>query len=200
MKYYTGIGSRETPADILELMKSIAYMLYFQGWSLRSGGAEGADTAFEYGHRLARWAHKIDYFAGPPYAPNDLEVYLPWRNFLKNRIVDKTSLLNWDFGFLSDFSNDIEEKANEIVNEIHPAPHMLTQGARKLHMRNCYQVLGRDLSTPSSFVVCWTKDGKDIGGTRTAIVLARKYNIPVCNLGIKDNEIWVRALGNANST
>lgn len=49
MKTYTGIGSRETPYEIQDLMKRIAFKLAENGWLLRSGGAEGADTAFENG-------------------------------------------------------------------------------------------------------------------------------------------------------
>lgn len=46
---YAGIGSRETPPDVLEYMEELA-----EGWAglgilLRSGGARGADTAFEKG-------------------------------------------------------------------------------------------------------------------------------------------------------
>ncbi len=47
MKYYAGIGSRETPNDILDLMYYLATKLRDTGWTLRSGGAKGADTAFE---------------------------------------------------------------------------------------------------------------------------------------------------------
>jgi len=39
---YSGIGSRETPDDILELMKAVAYKLAGRGYTLRSGGADGA--------------------------------------------------------------------------------------------------------------------------------------------------------------
>lgn len=194
MRYYTGIGSRETPQHIIELMEKIAYILYFQGWSLRSGAADGADTAFEYGYRSAVWRHKMNAYPMYVMPLGGAEIYLPWRNFLKNRVTD--SILDWRSDFYYNFSEDIEEQASKLVDEIHPAPHMLTYGARKLHMRNCYQVLGQDLNSPSSFVVCWTKGGKDIGGTRTAIMLARKYNIPVCNLGIEENEIIIRGLLN----
>ena len=48
---YAGIGSRETPADVLDLMSSVAERLARMGWTLRSGGAAGADSAFERGHR-----------------------------------------------------------------------------------------------------------------------------------------------------
>lgn len=47
--YYAGIGSRASPSDILEIMTKIARALAKQGYILRSGGAGGADTAFEKG-------------------------------------------------------------------------------------------------------------------------------------------------------
>lgn len=46
---YSGIGSRESPGDILELMTKIATKLETMGYVLRSGGARGADKAFEAG-------------------------------------------------------------------------------------------------------------------------------------------------------
>jgi hypothetical protein len=49
MKYYTGIGSRKTPKQILDLMTSIAIKLSTLNYILRSGGAIGADIAFENG-------------------------------------------------------------------------------------------------------------------------------------------------------
>lgn len=70
----------------------------------------------------------------------------------------------------------------DLASNIHPAWNKLSFGAKKLHTRNCFQCLGLDLSTPSRFLICWTEKGNKIGGTRTAIVLAEKYNIPVFNL------------------
>lgn len=48
-RYYAGIGSRETPNDILKLMYRIAKGLSARNYTLRSGCAKGADTAFEEG-------------------------------------------------------------------------------------------------------------------------------------------------------
>jgi|5B_taG_2_1085324.scaffolds.fasta_scaffold03395_9 hypothetical protein len=48
-KYYAGIGSRETPKNILDLMRRSAIKLRRQGYTLRSGGAKGADTWFKLG-------------------------------------------------------------------------------------------------------------------------------------------------------
>jgi hypothetical protein len=48
-KVYTGIGSRRTPKVILDFIFLIAQELGKQGYILRSGGANGADTFFERG-------------------------------------------------------------------------------------------------------------------------------------------------------
>lgn len=48
-KYYAGIGSRNTPPQILSLMTDLASRLEKLKWILRSGGALGADSAFQFG-------------------------------------------------------------------------------------------------------------------------------------------------------
>lgn len=63
---YAGIGSRTTPEDVLALMRRMAHAWGAVGALLRSGGAPGADTAFEQG---ALDAH------GP------FELFLPWPGF-----------------------------------------------------------------------------------------------------------------------
>ena len=47
--YYAGVGSRETPQDVLKIMWKIGKHLADKGYTLRSGGARGADAAFENG-------------------------------------------------------------------------------------------------------------------------------------------------------
>lgn len=49
MKYYAGIGSRETPEHVLDRMTKLAGILERKGFILRSGSARGADRAFERG-------------------------------------------------------------------------------------------------------------------------------------------------------
>ena len=46
---YAGIGSRETPPDICKTMTELARQLSQLGFILHSGGADGADNAFEQG-------------------------------------------------------------------------------------------------------------------------------------------------------
>ena len=48
-RFYTGVGSRKTPEAILFVMTRIALFLNKSGYTLRSGGADGADAAFEKG-------------------------------------------------------------------------------------------------------------------------------------------------------
>lgn len=67
---YTGIGSRVTPSDYQCLMRDIARVLAERGYILRSGGADGADTAFEKG---------CDDKNGKK------EIYLPWKGFNGNK-------------------------------------------------------------------------------------------------------------------
>jgi hypothetical protein len=63
---------------------------------------------------------------------------------------------------------------------------------RQLFARNCQQILGPNLDDPSDLVICWTRDGKAIGGTGRAIQVANKFSIPVVNLylGVVQLELY----------
>jgi hypothetical protein len=165
MKYYTGIGSRSTPMNILNLMTSIAIILETKEYCLRSGGADGADKAFEDGCINAFVKTK--------------EIYLPWANFNNN-----PSPLH-----------HIHTDAYKLAEKYHPAWNRCSEGGKKLHARNVYQILGQDLNTPSEFVICWTSDGKATGGTGQAIRIANDYNIPVYNLyNEKDKTLIIKLI------
>ncbi|MGI4814750.1 MAG: hypothetical protein ACRYGG_15665, partial [Janthinobacterium lividum] len=71
------------------------------------------------------------------------EIFIPWKGF-----NDSLSELF-----------DVSIGASNLAKKFHPAWSKLSQGGQKLMARNCYQLLGYDLNTPSDFVVCWTKDG-----------------------------------------
>ena len=49
IKYYAGIGSRSAPFDVCTKFRDVARKLEEKGFTLRSGGAIGADQAFEQG-------------------------------------------------------------------------------------------------------------------------------------------------------
>lgn len=155
--FYTGIGSRSTPPEVMAQIEDLAGWLNLLGYTLRSGAAEGADTAFENGARP------------------DAHIYLPWPGFGSRSNVRL---------------NRPEPAAFSMAATVHPAWSRLSSGPRALHARNCHQVFGDNLFTPSQFVVCWTADGCDseskrtkaTGGTATAIALASRAGIPVFNL------------------
>ena len=56
---YAGIGSRSTPEPVLETMRNLAAVLARQDYMLRSGGAQGADKAFEAGCDAAGGSKRI---------------------------------------------------------------------------------------------------------------------------------------------
>lgn len=78
----------------------------------------------------------------------------------------------------------ITSEAFALAERFHPAWHRCNEFARHCHARNGYQVLGRDLATPTRAIVCWTPGAMDTGGTAQALRIARHpaYAIPVFNL------------------
>jgi len=62
--FYAGVGSRRTPDDVLDVMKGVAERLERMGFVLRSGGAIGADSAFEAGLSRPEQSSEI-YLAKP---------------------------------------------------------------------------------------------------------------------------------------
>ncbi len=174
MKLYAGIGSRTTPAEILEQMSHIAYVLAADKWVLRSGGSPGADTAFEQG---------CDGAVG------EKEIYLPWKNFKDN----ESPLYNVT-------PQAIElTKAYHPNPSLLAFKHYMA----KLHGRNAQQILGQNLDSPIAFVVCYTPDGcesdedriKKTGGTGQAISIASSRGIPVFNLAndrLSDLQTWLQ--------
>lgn len=66
MTKYAGIGSRKTPANVCGYMRAKAREYADLGYTLRTGGADGADNAFLNGCRDAN---------------GHLELYLPWKGF-----------------------------------------------------------------------------------------------------------------------
>lgn len=157
--YYAGIGSQSTPDFVCKRMTQIAKRLYQLGFTLRSGGARGADQAFEEGAFERKEIYR------PLYTPDPLPL-----------------------GHIR-LDGAILDEAMQLASTIHPAWRWIkSDRVKQLHARNGFQVLGPELLDPVEFVLCWTKDGaidktsKDTGGTGQAIRIAVKHNIPVYNL------------------
>lgn len=166
-KPYTMIGSRSTPEPIIKLMKNLSSVLCNEGFIVRSGGANGADSCAN---------HVVN-----------KEIYLPWNGF-NGHYADFWS------GFIvySDL-NKIEEC--DKYCEIHHGwwKSIKKESVKHLHRRNIHQILGATLESPSNFVVCYAEpddtrgSGHVKGGTGTAVSLALSHGIKVINLFYQDN-------------
>lgn len=157
---YAGIGSRETPPEILRLMSRVAMRLADRGYVLRSGGAAGADAAFEAGSGFAS------------------EIYLPWRGFndhespLFEPTADAFKLAanlhpNW---------SRLDERSRCL---------MARNGHQVLGLDLRSPVDFVVCWTPDG---CETEAqrGHRTGGTGQAIALANRHDIPVFNLANPD--------------
>ena len=169
---YAGVGSRSTPDHVLQVMRKVAHRLSELGYTLLSGGAAGADSAFEEGCRLqgcrqsacASEAEKQGCFG-------KMEIYLPWPGF-RHRVTLPSA------------------EAFRVAEAVHPAWTRLNDTTQALMARNSHQILGGDLRSPVDFVVCWTPDGceseaarsRTTGGTGQAIALADRWGVPAVNL------------------
>lgn len=153
---YAGIGSRETPSSVLDDMWHIAFQLGFMNWILRSGGAPGADTAFE---------------SGCNHAGGTKEIYIPWAGFQGRR----DAIVGAEQPNFQD--------ALQLASNFHPAWDRCKQGARALHARNGYQILGKSLTQKADCVICWTRNASGTGGTGQALRIAKHFNIPIFDLG-----------------
>ena len=160
---YAGIGSRETPPQVLNRMGRLAMILESRGWHLRTGGANGADAIF---------AQSV--------GPSTKTIYLPWNGYNDleagqgpNEVMDTGQT----------------RKAMEVFYEHHPAPSKCSYGAKKLHSRNVAIILGPNQDEHARAVICWTKDGMLKGGTAMGIRIAESKNIPVFNMAMVDNDL-----------
>jgi len=135
-KYYAGIGARDTPLWAINLITAISSKLQIDGYILRSGGADGADTAF---------ARSVEH----------KEIFRP-----EHAIPE--SLVH--------------------AERFHPNWYELPNYVKKLHARNSQIILGKNLDSPVKFAICWTKNGKAVGGTGQAIRVCEYYNISVFNI------------------
>lgn len=159
MKNYTGIGSRETPSEIMSLMIEIAHRLAKLEYTLRSGGADGADTAFEKGCDLARGTK---------------EIYLPWKGFNNNQsklfdIPPKAALIasethpRWKYLRL-------------------PIQKLMARNTLQILGMNVETPTEFVICWTSDGCVNNDQRTKETGGTGQAIALAASLGIPVYNL------------------
>lgn len=152
---YAGIGSRETPKDILFLMSKIAFRLEQLGFTLRSGGAKGADTAFQKGTRTAEIYLPKQYFNG-----NVSDFHTPDPEAFKI-----TKRFHPAYNSLSDFAKLLMARnAHQILGPALHTPCLFVV---------CWTQDGCEHSRDRTFKT---------GGTGQAISIASGMNIPIFNL------------------
>ncbi len=156
--YFAGIGSRETPDRVLILMEEFAQEAARLDLILRSGGAPGADQAFE---------------RGCDRHPGDKEIFIPWKGF-ENRT-----------GHLPlPEAGDLAARVHPYYRNMKRPSKLLV--SRNMHqiqgidlLTPCDFVLCWTKDGCTSHL---TYSPTSTGGTGSAIALASLNNIPVYNL------------------
>ena len=157
---YAGIGSRETPQEVLELMPEAAKYLESLGYTLRSGEAVGADKAFEKGVTSKKEIFPGNVKTGERELKIAEEIHPAWKVMLDS--TRKKAIAK---------GNDPERSAAYVAN---------------LMARNTNQIFGKNLDTPVDFVLFYAKETSDplrpAGGTGQAVEMARRKGIPTINM------------------
>lgn len=181
-KIYTGIGSRSTPKKIQQEMERLAYFLATRGYTLRSGRTKGADQAFERGHDRA-WQ---EFVQNGKRSLLFKEIYLPWIGFEK-----QAGFSGFYEYTLPSYLNNAYKNLEREVERVHPNFSALNEQSLRFHIRNVQQLFGINLVSiiSSDFVICWTPEGRVVGGTATVLRLAHIYNIPVYNLALQQDRV-----------
>lgn len=152
-KYYTGTGHISVPKGIKNTIIELSAILAKKGYILRTGGEKGSDEAFEEG------CDSID--------SSLKEIYLPWEGF------------NDREGIVFDKNQEIMED----MKDFHINIKAITIKAKYKLGRDYWELKGRDMNTPSEFLIIYdTGDGSANYTHR----LANRYKIPVYNLYEKE--------------
>lgn len=158
MMAYAGIGSRRITEEEKTIIENLARQLS-KDFIVYSGNADGADIAFQTG------------------SDRKCVIMLPWTTFNSLHYNTDRALDAFSVGKL--------EEGQKAIEEFHPAPDKLSQGARLCIARNYYQIHGFDDYPPIKFVVCCSDtnaDGEVIGGTGHAVRIAKHLGVPVFNI------------------
>ncbi len=152
--YYTGIGSRKTPPDILSLMTRIATHLDSLGKILRSGGAKGADDAFLQGASLTA------------------QLYLPYQGFNGHRgIVIQDQEILWNATEIAAQIHEHWATYDDFARKTHLRSVFQVLGG-DLKSPSDFLI----------FWAATDRNGNIEGGTRTAVALAKERSIPSYDL------------------
>jgi len=165
----TLVGSRKAPKHMLDLAYQIGYQLALSGEAMYSGGALGMDETWELGYHKAGRTDLIN-------------VILPTTNFNKRKPNDSF------YTFIGDYDIKLLEKADKLIQQVHDHYDKLNGFSYFAHIRNCFQVLGHDLESPSTetFLYAPISGSKVLGGTSTAYEISKLHGIPTHNLAHRE--------------
>ncbi len=157
-RIYTGVGSRETPPDVLRSMTELAGTLARNDIFLRTGGANGADSAFE---------------AGAKAEGNRYQLYLPEPGFNGREgfaIITRKALA------MAARYHPAWQECSRYVRKLHARNAYQVLDIR-LDNPSDFVVCW----TPDG-AVCHAERSQRTGGTGTAISIASEHGVPVFNL------------------
>lgn len=171
---YAGVGSRRTPPDVLHAMSDIAQTLGDAGTALSTGGADGADKAFETG------ALRTD-------AP--ITVHTPWPGYNGYR-PGRDPETDIDVLHPKPASTVNGHSYIDLAREHHPYWNRCSRGARALFLRNVSILAGAQgddrRTLPVCAVIAYTPNGlptgREAGGTGHTLRTAAFLDIPCINL------------------
>lgn len=152
---YAGIGSRKTPPEILRKMQLVAKRLEDRGYTLRSGGADGADSAFESG--CARQ-----------------EIFLPWPGFRGRKSV---------FQEVCEDAIAIARHLHPALDRLSAAGQkLMARNGYQILGRDLKTPADFVLCWTEGGEEHERQRTRETGGTGQAIALASRWDIPVFNM------------------
>lgn len=159
LRWYAGVGSRQTPISVLNQVRLIAHRLAQRGFGLRSGAAIGADSAFESG-ALA--------------AGGQTEIWLPWRGY--NGHDSHHVVEHRDAFALAASAHPTWPRLSQGVRKLHARNAHQVFGPDlddPVEFVLCFTADGAESEAERT---------EATGGTGLAITLANRHGIPIINL------------------
>ncbi len=155
---YAGIGSRSTPDHVLQIMRRVAHRLSEMGYALLSGGAAGADSAFEAG------------------CFGNREIYLPWPGFRHLQGRHCVTLPSAEAFRVAEVVHPAWKRLGDTAQALMARNSHQVLGAdlrSPVDFVVCWTPDGCESEATRS---------RNTGGTGQAIALANRWGIPVVNL------------------
>lgn len=153
-KFYAGIGSRDIPVNIANLMTDMATILDSVGYTLRSGGANGSDLAFEAG-------------------ATNKEIWVPWSGFNNSTSTLTPTQFHYDIG--SQF-HPSWNTLRDSVKKLHARNVGQILGHDGSNPSKFVLCWTPDACTNGLHTT------KHTGGTGQALRIAAGYNVPIINI------------------